>query len=248
MNEPLVRLDKVSKCFQIYQQHKTLFRLGQSLLGGVPLKRELWALREVSLEVKRGEKIGLIGKNGCGKTTLLRVLAGILDPTAGSVEVRSPLSVLFNYSLGLNPYLPVLDNIYLLGAVHGILVSEVTNHIEEIVEFSGLRELLYMQVKDLSAGQKQRLFFSVFAQTAADFLAFDESTTVADMSFRKKAEGYFDRLMDSERTVIIASHEMKFIARHCTRVIWMDSGRIKIDGAPEETIGQFQEFCLENKG
>jgi len=246
MSAPLVRLEKVGKCFRIYQQQRTLFRLGRSLIGGKPLRRELWALKNVSFDVTKGEKVGIIGKNGSGKTTLLRLLAGILRPTEGKVRTRVEFTSLFNYSAGLNPYLPVIDNIYLIGAMHGILVSEVNKRLEEIVEFSGLRDFMYVQVKDLSSGQRQRLFFSIFAHTSAQHLAFDESTSMADLSFRKKAADYFESAMASKKTILMASHDIKFLETHCEKVVWLDHGEVQEIGDPLRILDRYQEFCLKH--
>lgn len=247
MSAPLVRFERVGKCFYIYRQQKTLFRLGRSLLGGQPLRRELWALKDISLEVYKGEKIGLVGKNGSGKTTLLRLLAGIMKPTEGLIRNKTDFSVLFNYGVGLNPYLPVIDNVYLIGALHGILVKEITKRLEEIIEFSGLRDFLYMQVKDLSAGQQQRLFFSIFAHTSSAHLAFDESTSMADLSFSEKTRTFFASAMNSRKTILISSHDMKFIDQYCQRVLWLEQGRIRMAGTPGEVIPRYQEYCLKHK-
>jgi len=243
MSESILRLDNISKRFHIYQQQKTLFRLGKSLLGGEGLKKELWALKDISFEVFRGEKIALLGRNGSGKTTLLRLIARIYQPTSGSIYTEEPFNALFHYGVGLNPYLPVIDNIYVLAAFYGISVREISLKIESIIQFSGLQKLMYVQTKDLSSGQTQRLLFSVFIHTEAKMIAFDESTAMADMSFRKKASGYFEEKMKSDTTMVMASHDLLFVQKHCSRALWLEEGKVQALGPAEKVAEQYAHFC-----
>lgn len=243
MTAPLLQAENLSKKFMIYQQQKTLFRLGKSLVKGIPIHRELWALKDVSLSVKEGEKVALIGKNGAGKTTLFRVLSGIYKPTSGSVLKTRDVQTLFNFAVGLNPALSVMDNIYVLGAYQGLLVSEIKGMLEEIIEFSELKDFLYVPAKDLSSGQKQRLLFSVFIKNRSDFLLFDESFSVADLSFQTKTEAWFKKTLNSPRTLIMASHNLPFLQAHCSRALWLDKGVLRADGPADQVIKAYSDFC-----
>jgi len=241
---PLLAIENVSKVFHIYQVQKTLFRLGQSLLQGKPFKRELWALNDISLEINEGEKIGLIGQNGAGKSTLLRVTSGIYKPSSGSIRLKKPLTPLFRYATGLHPYLAVIDNIYILGAYYGLSVFEIGRKLDEILDFAELEELRYLPVKKLSAGQYQRLCFSVFMQTHETFLAFDESMSLADLRFQKKTASYFNALMNNpEKTVIFASHALSHIREFCKRAVWLESGNIRKIGPVDEITREYEAAC-----
>lgn len=244
MSAPILEVKNLCKDFHIYQQQKTLFRLGKSFLQGFPAKRNLLALNDVSFSVQPGEKIALIGRNGAGKTTLFRVLSGIYQPSSGTVRSTAEIKTLFNFGVGFNPYLSVLDNIYVLGAFQGLLVSEVKAALEEIVEFSELGDFLYMHAKDLSSGQKQRLLFSVFIKNKSDFLLFDESISVADQAFQIKSQNWFKRMMSSSKTLIIASHSHGFLREHCPRTLWLEKGVLKADGPSQPIIKDYSDFCV----
>ena len=243
MKPPILELRNVSKHFHIYNQEKTLFRLGKALLKGVPIRRELWALKNINLEIHEGDKVAIVGRNGAGKTTLLRLIAEIYTPNEGEVKIRKTPQPLFKYGIGLNPFLSVLDNIYVLGAFHGLLVSEMNRVLEDIIEFSGLREFLYAPAKDLSSGQKQRLLFSVFIHAASDFLLSDESTAMADLEFQIKSGQWFEKLMTSPKTLLLCSHNLTFLEKHCTKALWLEKGEIKAWGEPKEVLEAYKSFC-----
>lgn len=241
---PILKLDNVSKVFKVYQVQKTLFRLGKSLFQGTPFTRDLWALKNVSFEIFEGDKIGIIGRNGAGKTTLLRIATGIYRPTGGSLSRTKPLTPLFRYAIGLSPYLPVIDNIYIVGAFYGLSILEIGKKIEEILDFAELGDLRFLPVKKLSAGQYQRLSFSVFKQNHDSFLAFDESMSLADHRFQKKSGDYFSTLMkDTEKTVIFASHALGHIRKYCQKAIWLECGEIRKIGPAEEIAREYEKFC-----
>ncbi len=244
MTAPVLEVKNLSKNFHIYQQQKTLFRLGKSFLQGFPAKRDLLALNDVSFSVQPGEKIALIGRNGAGKTTLLRILSGIYQPTSGTVRSSAEIHTLFNFGVGFNPYLSVLDNIYVLGAFQGLLVSEVKEVLEEIVAFSELGDFLYMPAKDLSSGQKQRLLFSVFIKSKSDFLLFDESISVADQAFQIKSQNWFKKMMTSSKTLILSSHSHAFLKEHCPRTLWLEKGVLRADGPSAAIIKDYSDFCI----
>ena len=242
-NGALLRFDEVSKRFTVFQNERTLFRLTRKIAQRALVKKEIWALKGVSLEIAEGEKVAVLGRNGSGKTTLFRVAAGIFRPTSGRVIREKPLVPLFRYGLGLAPDLAVLDNIFLLGAFHGLVAKEVKKKLEAILAFSELEEFLYVPVKKLSSGQVQRLNFSVFMQSETDFLAFDESTALADLEFQLKVSRYFDELMRSGKTVLMASHDLEFLGASCQKGIWLERGEIRQTGPVREVIRAYQEFC-----
>lgn len=241
MSQPLLRLENVGKLFHIYKAQKTLFRLAGSLAQRIPAYQTLWALKDISLDVNEGEKIAFVGRNGAGKTTLFRVACGIYLPTEGCVTRNAVLKPLFRYGTGMNPYLAVIDNIYLLGAFYGLSVREVDERLEEILVFSELEKFLYLPVKNLSAGQIGRLCFSVFIHGRDNFFAFDETTALADLAFQKKMSEYFKRMMSSpEKTVLMAAHNLEELKIHCQRAIWLEAGSVRMDGPCEEVVAAYR--------
>jgi len=249
MSQTLLRLENVGKLFYIYKAQKTLFRLASSLARRIPVYQTLWALKEISFEVKKGEKIALVGSNGAGKTTLFRVACGIYHATEGRVVRSAALKPLFRYGTGMNPHLAVIDNIYLLGAFYGLSVREVDARLEEILAFSELEKFLYLPVKNLSAGQVGRLCFSVFIQGRDNFFAFDETTALADLGFQKKMSEYFKRMMRSpEKTVLMAAHNLEELKTHCQRAVWLEAGRVRMDGPCEEVVAAYRASCGDFSG
>jgi len=243
VNPVILSFQNVSKMFHVYQSQRTLFRIASSVIQGKRLARSLWALRDVTFEIRKGDKIAVIGRNGAGKTTLFRVAAGIYKPTSGRIQQKENVKSLFRYGLGLNAQLSVLDNIYLMGAYYGMLVAEVRKKLDEILDFSELEEFLYAPVKHLSSGQVQRLCFSVFIQSRESFMAFDESTSMADLRFQKKVGMFFDDLFRSDQTLLLASHNLSDLAARCRHAIWLEKGGLQAYGPTAEVIKGYQDFC-----
>lgn len=244
MSRPLLRLTGLGKRFDIYKVKRTLFRLAHTLAQRLPLSEEFWALKDINLEVNEGEKVAVVGRNGAGKSTLFRVSSGIYDPSEGSIEASAPLRPLFRYGTGMNSHMAVLDNIYILGAFHGLTASEVRKKIPEILAFSELEKFVYLPAKNLSSGQMSRLSFSVFIQSRENFLAFDESTATADLLFQQKMGEYFKKMMnDNSKTVLMASHSLEELKRYCRTAIWLEKGRLIKTGPVEEIIRDYQLYC-----
>jgi ABC-type polysaccharide/polyol phosphate transport system ATPase subunit len=242
MNAARVRVRHLSKRFLVLKQQRTTFRVLRALVRRQPLKRELWALRDLSFEVAEGEKLALVGKNGSGKTTLLRVLTGIYERSAGDLQVAGEPKALFKFWIGQNADLSVVDNIYLFGAVHGMGRDFLKPRLEEILDDAGIQETRFSPLRDLSLGQRQRLALAVFFQTPADFMIFDESLAYVDQSFARRCESFFRSVADSPRTIVIASHDHAFLRRHCRRAIWLDEGRIRGDGPAAEVIDAYASW------
>lgn len=243
MSKPILSLKRVSKKFQVYRNQRTLFRLAKSLILKNQEPKEIWALKDVSLDVFEGDRIAVIGGNGAGKTTLFRVSAGIYFPTSGVVKRKKPLVPFLRYGLGLNPELPVIDNIYIVGAFYGLSVQNVREKIEAILDFSELEKMLYVPVKNLSSGQVDRLNFSVFIQSEVPFFALDESIALADYRFQKKASDYFAKMMTPEKTLLMASHNRETIRNYCTKAIWLEEGAVRMTGTVSETLDAYLAFC-----
>ncbi|HTZ11382.1 MAG TPA: ATP-binding cassette domain-containing protein [Candidatus Margulisiibacteriota bacterium] len=240
MSDIIVKAQNLSKRFYLRKSKKTFLRALSSLIKGSRVKDELWVLKDISFEIKKGEKIAIVGKNGCGKTTLLRIVTGIYDKTAGELEVKENPVCLFKFSVGSCGDLTVIDNIYLFGAVYGLGRSFLKNKIDDILRMAEISHMAYSALKELSTGQQARFALSVFFQVKSDFLVFDESLVSVDQGFVEKCKVYFQNLNLSHKTVIMTSHDASFLKEQCRRALWIDQGRIRAFGEAKEVIAGYE--------
>jgi len=204
-----------------------------------------WALQGINLSVRPGEVLGIVGRNGSGKSTLLRALAGILGADRGRVTVRGKIGCLMSFGVGFRTNLSGRENIFINASILGLRQSEVAERLDSIIEFSELGDFIDAPVRTYSAGMKGRLGFSIAVNLDPDVLLLDEILTVGDASFRAKAGSILDRFRNDVKTVIIASHSMGLIQKRCTRAIWLDEGRLRMDGDPGEVA---QAYLADSEG
>lgn len=197
-------------------------------------QRELWALRGVSFELKRGEILGVIGPNGAGKSTLLLLLAEILIPTEGRLEVFGRTDPFFQLAAGLQPRLSVLDNLILCSALLGMSGAEFRRALPEIVAFTGLEEYLQARYGELSCGMAARLPFAVAMHADLDILLVDEMLAVGDDAFQKKCLETFHKMRREGRTLVVVSHSRNIIESLCGRTLYLDGGRPRFVGDSHE--------------
>jgi ABC-2 type transport system ATP-binding protein/lipopolysaccharide transport system ATP-binding protein len=203
-------------------------------------EREVWALRDVSLSVRRGEILGVIGRNGAGKTTLLKVLSRITQPTSGVSRSRGQVAALLELGAGFHPELSGRDNIFLSGAIYGMSRGAVEARFDEIVSFAGVERFVDTPVKRYSSGMYLRLAFAVAAHLEAEILAIDEILAVGDASFQAKCLGRMSALGEEGRTAVFVSHDLGSVTRLCTRAIWIDDGLVRADGHPSEVVERYR--------
>ena len=199
----------------------------------------IWALNDVSFEIKRGEVVGIIGRNGAGKSTLLKVLSKITHPTSGRVEMYGRISSLLEVGTGFHPELTGRENVYLNGTILGMSKSEVDEKYEEIVEFSGVRKFIDTPVKFYSSGMRVRLAFSVAAHLEPEILLIDEVLAVGDAEFQNKCLGKMEDVAMGGRTVLFVSHNMSAMSRLCERGIWLEDGKIFDQGPINQVIQSY---------
>ena len=241
MSAPAVRLEHVAKRFMIPLTQRTTLRVVKALIRREAMRRELWALEDVSFEIAPGERLALLGRNGSGKTTLLRLLSGILAPTSGTIALASPPRALFSTVIGFSTELTVADNVYLFGAIHGLTRRRLEPRHDEIVARAGVTHLMHTPLKDLSMGQVQRLALSIFAETTERFLIFDEVLGNVDRGFARTADTYFRAIAQSGRTLVMTSHDPAFLAAYCERAIWIDAGRVRLDGPFDGVMRAYEQ-------
>ena len=201
---------------------------------------EFYALKNVSLEVKRGEVIGLVGLNGSGKSTLLKIISGILKPTAGKVEINGTLSPLIELGAGFDFELTTRENIFLNGSVLGFERSFIREKYDEILDFAELRDFEDVAIKNFSSGMLARLGFSIATLVKPDILIVDEILAVGDFHFREKCEQRIAEVMSEGTTVIIVSHAIDQIERLCNRVLWIDKGEVVLSGETEYVTTRYK--------
>ncbi|MCA1752764.1 MAG: ABC transporter ATP-binding protein [Flavobacteriales bacterium] len=209
-------------------------------------EKEVWALRNVDIDIFKGEVVGLIGKNGAGKSTLLKLLSRVTSPTTGSIKAKGRIASLLEVGTGMHPELTGRENIFLNGAVLGMSRDEIERKFDEIVEFSGCATYIDTPVKRYSSGMKVRLGFSVAAFLEPEILIVDEVLAVGDAEFQKKAVARMKEISGGgDRTVIFVSHNMTSIRSLCTRSILLEGGRVAFDGDVAGCIAEYLGYDVE---
>lgn len=243
MKEPIIIFDHVSKSYPLYH-HMTggikNFLLHFPKAVSQMKNSRFQALKDISLEVHKREALGIIGRNGAGKSTILGLIAGVLKPSKGKVIVRGRILPLLELGGGFHPELTGRENIMLNGILLGLRKAEVLRKMDEIIEFSGLNDFIDQPIKIYSAGMLARLGFSVVAHLEPEVLLIDEILGVGDMEFQKKC---IDKMMGFKKhgvTMVFASHSMVDIEKICDRVVWIENQTIKMLGSPKEVVEQYQ--------
>jgi len=203
-----------------------------------------WALKGVSFEVKKGECLGIIGKNGGGKSTLLSLILGTIYPTKGNINVSQKITPLLEFGAGFHPDLTGRENIFVNGVLLGLTKDEVLKNLKEIVAFSEIGEFIDMPVRTYSSGMYLRLAFSVAIHTAPELLLIDEILSVGDEVFQKKSKEALLNLIHRGVTTIFVSHQMSAVREICNRAIWLDGGEIRAEGESEKVVEEYLRKSL----
>lgn len=209
---------------------------------------EMWAIRNLSFEVPHGEALGIVGHNGAGKTTILRMLAGITAPSAGEIMIRGRLAALIEVSSGFHPELTGRENIYLHGAMLGMRRADIRRKLDSIIEFSGVETYIDMPVKRYSSGMYVRLGFAIAAHLDPDILLLDEVLAVGDAAFQAKCLDRIAELRKSGRTIVFISHDLAAVYRLCDRALLLSHGRILTDGPARQVIDDYQRITFAGQG
>ncbi|MCU1415308.1 MAG: transporter ATP-binding protein [Microbacteriaceae bacterium] len=200
---------------------------------------EFWALRNVSFSVQPGEAVGVVGRNGQGKSTLLKLVAEVIFPDEGRIEVREGVAPLIEITGGFVDDLTVRDNVYLTGGLHGMKKSEIDAEFDEIVAFSEIGDFLDTPYKHLSSGMKVRIAFALISRLEEPIILVDEVLAVGDRAFREKCYRRIEELLAGGRTLFFVSHSEKDLRRFCTRGLYLDKGKLVLDSSIEEVLDRY---------
>jgi lipopolysaccharide transport system ATP-binding protein len=238
-----IEIQGLSKRYRIGRlQHARTLREEIVELAKSPFRRgrdeadSIWALKNVSFDVNEGEVIGIVGKNGAGKSTLLKILSKITYPTEGNIKVRGRVASLLEVGTGFHEELTGRENIYLNGSILGMRKRQVDKRFDAIVAFSGVEQFIDTQIKRYSSGMRLRLGFAVAAHLEPDVLIVDEVLAVGDAGFQKKCLDAMEGLRSGGRTVLFVSHNLAAVENLCSRGIWLDGGKVRLDGGTREVI------------
>lgn len=242
--ENAIEVKNITKKFKIYYDKGKMLK--EKVLFWKRNRYDVhWVLNGISFEVKRGEVVGLIGHNGCGKSTTLKILTGIMYPDAGTVELKGRVSSLLELGAGFHPDMSGRENIYINASIFGLSKKEIDRRIRDIIDFSELGDYIDNPVRTYSSGMYMRLAFSVAINVDADILLIDEILAVGDVNFQAKC---FNKLIDIKKkgtTIVIVSHSMGQIEEICDRSIWIHEGLIRADGVPRNVHKEYLTYMGE---
>lgn len=228
----------LAKCYQLYDRPSD--RLKQMLWRGRrTFFREFWALRDINLEVRRGEVLGVVGRNGAGKSTLLQLICGTLAPTSGTLSINGRIAPLLELGAGFNPDFSGRENIYLNASILGMSADEIDERCEEIIDFSGIRDFIDQPVKTYSSGMYMRLAFSIAISVNPDILVVDEALSVGDGEFARKSFDRIIALKDAGKTILFCSHSTYQVEALCERALWLEHGTVKLLGPAASVVSSY---------
>jgi ABC-type polysaccharide/polyol phosphate transport system ATPase subunit len=242
--ENIIEVRDLSMLFRVYRSRRHSLR--ETLFRTFTRKDErldIWALRDVSFEVKRGDALGVVGDNGSGKSTLCLILSKILTATSGQVELDGRVSALLALGTGFQYDLTGRDNIFLQCVYMGTKLPEVRSKFKEIVDFAELWDAIDLPVRTYSTGMMARLAFSIAASIHPEILILDELMGVGDLHFQEKSAARMKELVAQSKGLVVVSHSMDTIRSLCQRVIWLDRGRLVAEGGCEEVVSAYQKRC-----
>ena len=241
MAETVLRVENVSMKFNLSKEkHDSLKEYFIALLRRQLQYNEFWALSDVSFELERGDRLGILGFNGAGKSTLLKVIAGVFKPTIGTVERDGVLAPLIELGAGFDPQYTGMENIYLYGACLGYSHKFIDEKLDQIIDFSELKDFIDVPLKNYSSGMKARLGFAIATIVEPDMLILDEVLSVGDAKFKKKSENKLMSLLDKNVTVLFVSHNTEQVRKLCNKAIILEKGKMIASGGVKEVTEKYE--------
>ncbi len=240
--ENAIEIKKMSKKFNVFYDKASTLK--EKLMFWNRSERETrTVLKNINIDIKKGETVALVGVNGSGKSTLLKLMTKIIYPTKGKVETQGKLTSLLELGAGFHPDFSGRENIYFNASIFGLSKKEIDKRLNEIIDFSELREFIDNPVRTYSSGMYMRLAFSVAINVDADILLIDEILAVGDQHFQDKCFKKLEELRDSEKTIVIVTHNLNSIKKLCNRAIWINNGEVKMDGNCIDIVDAYLKEC-----
>lgn len=244
MTDSVLYLENVSKIYKLYE--KPVDRFKETFSKKQVLHKEFYALENVTINIDRGETVGVIGRNGSGKSTLLKIITGVLNPTEGTLKRNGSISALLELGAGFNMEYTGIENIYLNGTIMNIPKKEVDKKVNDIIKFADIGEHINQPVKTYSSGMFVRLAFAVAISVDPDILIVDEALAVGDTRFQVKCMDKFMEFMQAGKTILFVSHDLNSVKRFCNRTIWLNEGRIVMDGETDVVTDSYNDFLASD--
>lgn len=238
----VIEINNMTKTFKLFYDKPSTLK-ERLVFWNHKKAEERTVLDNINLEIKKGETVALIGVNGSGKSTLLKLMTKIIYPTKGTLETKGKLTSLLELGAGFHPDFTGRENIYFNASIFGLTRKEIDKRLNEIIEFSELQEFIDNPVRTYSSGQYMRLAFSIAINVDAEILLIDEILAVGDQHFQDKCFKKLQELSASEKTIVIVSHSLDQLRTLCSRGIWINDGKVEIDGDINEVIDKYLETC-----
>ena len=245
MTDVAISVNHVSKVYKLYDNPMDRFKESLGLSRKKKYK-EHYALNGISFEIKKGETVGIIGTNGSGKSTILKIITGVLNPTSGSVQVDGRISALLELGAGFNMEYTGLENVYLNGTMLGFSKEEIDARLQDILDFADIGEFIHQPVKTYSSGMFVRLAFAVAINIDPEILIVDEALSVGDIFFQSKCFRKFEEFKERGKTILLVSHDLSSISKYCDRVILLNKGNKVSEGSPKVVVDEYKKI-LANK-
>lgn len=236
--QPIIEFVDVKKEYFLYKNEKARFKAIFTKNKGV---KKHPALKGVSFKIYSGESVGIIGKNGAGKSTILKMITGVSFPTSGSISVRGKVAALLELTAGFSPDMTGIENIHLKGYLLGLNDEEIKAIEQDIIDFADLGEYIDQPVRTYSSGMKMRLGFAININIKPDILVIDEALSVGDAEFKKKCRNKINEVIKQGVTVLFVSHSMDAIKETCTRAIFLKDGKVKVDGTVDDAFSEYNK-------
>ncbi len=240
MSEVAITVDHISKIYRLYDKPRDRMKEALGFGHKKKLSREYYALNDVSFEVKKGETVGIIGENGAGKSTVLKIITGVLNPTSGSVGVNGRISALLELGAGFNMEYSGIENVYLNGTLIGFTREEIDRKLNDILAFADIGDFVYQPVKTYSSGMFVRLAFAVAINIDPEILIVDEALSVGDAFFQVKCYHKFEEFKKQGKTIIFVTHDLSSVNKYCDRVVLLNKGQKLAEGDPREMIDLYK--------
>ncbi len=244
MEEVIINVEHLDKMYKLYNRQRDRVKDALGLGKKKQLYKEHYALKDVSMQVHKGETVGIIGTNGSGKSTILKIITGVLSPTSGNVEINGRISALLELGAGFNMEFTGIENVYLNGTMNGFSEEEIDERLEAILDFADIGEFVNQKVKTYSSGMFVRLAFALAINIDPEILVVDEALSVGDVFFQNKCYHKFEEFKKDGKTILFVSHDLSSISKYCDRVILLNQGEKMAEGKPKEIIDIYKKVLV----